>query len=238
MIARVANIARRQRHVRQSSGFTIVETMIVLAVTGVLFVSVMAVMSGKQSKTQFNQAMNSLKTQVEQVIGEVQSGYFPDTGGFSCIGGNLTGGSSAQGTNVDCVFLGKVIQFNKDDDFNYVVYPVSGLKDATSITDSNPRVVGALKETKRLQHGLKPANNYAIAVLTKLDSGGSSGLTTDIYPLAGSMIAPNSTLNLGGVSAGTAQLCFASGTTQQGARLTVEGNSVTIEVKNKQDCTG
>jgi type II secretory pathway pseudopilin PulG len=97
------------------AGFTIVETLIVLAVTGSMLIMAIAFISGRQNKTEFQTSINSLKQQLQQLINETQSGYYPNLGSFSCNGVSnlvaLSAGSSKQGANQGCIFLGKVVQF-------------------------------------------------------------------------------------------------------------------------------
>lgn len=160
-----------------SSGFTIVETLIVLAVTGVLFVSIAGVIEGKRQKTEFKQSTNAIKSQIEQIINETQSGYFPSGAKFSCkapsdSSGKLVfpGAAASQGTNNECMFLGKVIQFSKaygDDPEVYATYIVAGRrqteakKNVTSFDDSTPTVVDpgnpseSVTNKTSLQYGLK-----------------------------------------------------------------------------------
>jgi type II secretory pathway pseudopilin PulG len=113
-------------------GFTIAETMIVLAVTGAMFVAAVMLIGGRTAKTQFTTASNNLKQELEQIINETASGYFPNQGNFSCtpgVGGApiLANGSQSQGTNGGCVFLGKVVQFGASDVAdNYITYAVAG----------------------------------------------------------------------------------------------------------------
>jgi len=96
-------------------GYTILETMIFLVVTGALLISAFGFLNGQQSRTQFNQSLRELDTDIRGALNEVESGYFDNRGGFVCTAtsGNLsiTTGNNAQGTNQDCVFMGKVMQF-------------------------------------------------------------------------------------------------------------------------------
>lgn len=98
---------------RRIGGFTIVETLIVLAVTGFIFVSIVGLVAGRQNKTEFQQAINNITGQIQQTITEVQKGYFPSST-YRC---NATGSISftpnvgTQGSSQGCMFIGKVTQF-------------------------------------------------------------------------------------------------------------------------------
>jgi type II secretory pathway pseudopilin PulG len=99
---------------RFSAGFTIVETLIVLAITGVMLLSVIGLVSGKQNKTEFQQGINDAVTQLQQTAREVAIGYYPGLTDCSVAGSSLSfhgSDESGQGTNNNCVFLGKVVQF-------------------------------------------------------------------------------------------------------------------------------
>ena len=105
-------------HTKLAGGFTIVETLIVLAVTGLIFLSAVTLISGKEAKTEFTQSLQSIVTQLQQTISEVQTGFYSNSGDFSCTaaaGGPLTftsGGSvTAEGANKGCVFIGKAVYF-------------------------------------------------------------------------------------------------------------------------------
>lgn len=100
-----------------AQGVTIIEAMIFLAVTGLLLISALAVFNGRISRTQFTNSVRELDAQLRTVTNDVASGLFPDTQGFTCTAASGNGphiedsGMTEQGTNTDCIFLGKVIQF-------------------------------------------------------------------------------------------------------------------------------
>lgn len=186
-------IARKRPNNR--GGFTIVETMIVLAVTGVIFISAVTAVSGRQGKTQFNQAVNAAKTQIEQIIGEVQAGHYPHMGNMSCRVGTASEGgdtnmvigtgSVGQGSNDACVFLGKVIHFGDNNDPQKIgIYTLAGLRDAPNFASAKPTVVEPSTEFKNLQFGLSavaaPATSSgAIAVVTPFGNAGPAGASTE-----------------------------------------------------------
>lgn len=111
-------------------GFTIVETMIVLAVTGLIFLSAVALVSGRTGQAQFTTAIQNVQSQVAQTINEVSNGYYPNNTDFVCntgaFGPVIDSGAAGQGTNQGCIFLGKVLQFNPAVT-KFTVYTVVGL---------------------------------------------------------------------------------------------------------------
>lgn len=111
-------------------GFTIVETLIVLAVTGLLFVSAAVVINGRQQKTEFMVGLQSVKQQLQETINETASGTFPSSDNFKCSKGNppvLSDTADVQGTNFGCIFVGKIIQFSPSPDPNvFNIFTLAG----------------------------------------------------------------------------------------------------------------
>lgn len=152
---------------QEARGFTILETLIVLAVTGGLFVIVAVTLSGRQARTQFSQSVQEVRSQIQEVINEVAVGYYPNANNFTCTA-TLTGPSfssaspAEQGTNTGCVFLGKAIQFRVagTDPQEFNVFSIAGLQrdssgnEVTSYVAAKPEVVPYATEKKKLLYGL------------------------------------------------------------------------------------
>lgn len=117
------------------AGYTVVEVMIFLAVSGVIFVAAIGVFSGRREGTQFTQAMQDLQSQFRSYANKVSTSYSPDTGGLSCAVGSTILGSPPSvrpvftpGANSDqCILLGMAIQVVPGTN-NLYSYPVFGLK--------------------------------------------------------------------------------------------------------------
>jgi prepilin-type N-terminal cleavage/methylation domain-containing protein len=138
-------------------GFTIVETLIVLAVTSVLFMSAAIMISGRQAKTEFMTASNYLQQQLQDAINQAASGNFPNSNNFSCTAGagamphlaNDTSNGTFQGTNGECIFLGKAFQLGASDAPNSLMsYVIAGNRqlagsDITQLSDAFPEAVAA-----------------------------------------------------------------------------------------------
>ena len=115
---------------KKQKGYTIVEVMIFLAVSGLMFVMAAGLVSGKQSKAEFKQGMSAVNAQLVAIPNDVANGFYPSNSGFSCTVTNgvlsfstlLTNG---QGSNKDCVFLGKVLQFDRNGT-DYSNYTIAG----------------------------------------------------------------------------------------------------------------
>ncbi len=138
----------------RQEGFTIVEVLIVLAITGVLFLVAALYLSGKQSKTEFAVGIRQVQQQFQQIINETQSGYYPNNGDFVCLAGALKPltikkpGATQQGTNGQCTFIGKAIVAGGDTHkSNLRVIPLAGKRldnagaDITSVVGAWPTAI-------------------------------------------------------------------------------------------------
>jgi Tfp pilus assembly protein PilE len=134
------------------TGFTIVETMIVLAVTGVFFIVAAVEVGGRQNETEFQQSINDIQSSLQKTINDVVTGDFQEANNITCssVGGKVSvalsaGPTNTEGTNADCIFIGKVLQFTSNTGSNpqeYISYPVAGLENnGGSITTAAPVVV-------------------------------------------------------------------------------------------------
>ncbi len=178
----VKGAARRLRQYKavdtaqNTQGFSIVEVLIVLAVTGALFISAATLISGRQNKTQFSTSINELKSQIQQVISDVQTGFYPSSNSLVCVvngAGNVSfsAGSTTQGSNKDCMFMGKVVQFGVSgtDPQQFIVYSIAGKRQnatgedvktyaeasPTVMTTSNSNPIDTPTAVDTLQYGLK-----------------------------------------------------------------------------------
>ncbi len=227
--ARLTHPRARQRAI--ASGFTIIETMVVLAVTGMLFVVVAATLSGRQNAAEFTHAIQSVQAQVQQTIDQVSAGFFPDQTNFTCTAGPnmvlIAAGPNTQGTNQDCVFLGKVMQFKVSgtDPEQYEVYTIAGLRNATAGPASpfatagatvvgNNGVYNGYATTGMLEYGLTTqwvrANGVAVGAVGflmepgDLSSGGVSGFSSgsqqvDLIPIRPTALNQTMALAVAGI---------------------------------------
>lgn len=199
----------------KAHGFTITETLIVLAVTGGLFLAVAATLSGRQARTQFEQSINEVRSQIQQTINEVGAGFYPNATNFSCTAGAagpiFAAGATEQGENAGCTFLGKAIQFkvgNSDPEI-MKIYTIAGLQRTASgdepttygggSTGARARVVNGTDfnatETKPLLYGLHTVNYGTntigtVAFVNKLSSNASTIVSgahqVNVIPINGS----------------------------------------------------
>lgn len=142
---------------QRGHGFTIIEVMIVLAVTGALFVSAALLIAGRQQQTQFDQSIREVQSQIQQVINEIGHGFYPNSGDFSCEAGSsgpptFTGAAAGQGTNEGCIFLGKAIQFG--------------------VADTDPEIFDVMTIAGRQKERIRPRGGHACRSPT---AGGGPG---------------------------------------------------------------
>ena len=114
--------------VPDKKGFTIIEIMIVLAVTMILFFMATVFIDGKESYNEFIVAVNNLQSELISASNDVVNGTFPNSQ-YNCISysasspPNIISGNKTQGSRNGCVFLGSALQFNQN---NLVIYPIVG----------------------------------------------------------------------------------------------------------------
>lgn len=104
--------------VKQPFGYTIVEVMIVLAVSGVMFAIAANFISGKQEKASFTQGVNEMASRIQGTINQINDGQYSDiplSCSYTSSGGigstTISAGGGQQGKNSSCVFLGKIMMF-------------------------------------------------------------------------------------------------------------------------------
>lgn len=118
----------------RNGGYTIVEVMIFLVITGLLLISAMAVFQGRQERTRFTQGVREFDAQIRTIVNETGSGFYPNKN-FTCTstggGVDITDDSSTeQGKNTNCIFLGRVIAFSKGS--SYKVYTMIGQREGSN----------------------------------------------------------------------------------------------------------
>lgn len=112
-------------------GYTILEVLIFLAVSGFILVAALITVNGRQEQVQYQQAVREIDADIRSAINDVSNGYFPSTD-FSCD--NNSGllviselNAVAQGSKEDCVFAGKAIVPDLgDNEITYVT--IAGLR--------------------------------------------------------------------------------------------------------------
>ena len=200
------------------------EVLIVLAVTGILFVSAATLIAGKQSQAAFQQGVQQLQSQMQQVMNDVSSGYYPNLSNFTCTnsgaGVSISGGSSEQGTNGDCIFLGKVVQFGSgvnggSDQEKFATLSLAGLRSDTSgnpittLAATSPTVIPSSTATTPLEGGLTVSGMWydgnrsqpiaALAFVSTLGQTNGVGVLTgtqrlNVIPITGTVLTQSTSV--------------------------------------------
>jgi len=146
---------------KQPLGYTILEVMIVLAISAVMFLIAATFISGKQERTSFSSGINTMATSIQDVIEQVTDGQYSDEP-IQCTFNGIkvdpqVSGSQPQGTNTDCVFLGKIMYYDVTDSNSdyYSIIPVAGGRinvsnnePITSLADSGAAAVTSLSTSE------------------------------------------------------------------------------------------
>lgn len=141
-------------------GYTVVEVMMFLAVSGGLFIVAMTFIGGRQNQAYFASSLREFQQQIEDVVNDVTTGYFPQAG-FTCnyspmpnypttaTGISFTSTVTEQGTRDQCTFIGKVIFINMESKNDFTLIPVASgrlntsSQPVTSFDEANPQPLGA-----------------------------------------------------------------------------------------------
>ena len=244
-----------------NKGCSIVEVLVVVAVTGALFIGVVLMVAGKQDKARFEQSVNSVKAQIETVINEVQSGYPGSSQGCNYTGSSPTASASAGSSNT-CIFLGKALQFTTGSQKNsYGVHSIVGRRDSTNVGSAQAYTFAPWFETKSLWHGLEmvsmngggtPVSMVSFTLDYEVDSDGAAygsqalrvqpvrgtAWTNSFADWSGRSIASELAASPVNPAAGVT-ICLASGGTNQSALMTIgagQSSRVTTEIKQNRTC--
>lgn len=140
---------------RHPPGYTILEVMIVLTISGVMFLIAAQFIGGKQGASSFTAGVNDMASQVQNVLEQVTDGQYSDVP-LGCTFNGVTTNAGApanpgQGTNAACVFLGKMLHFTGTiPTHTYETYSIAGGRvdssgnPITSLTAADPAVITAL----------------------------------------------------------------------------------------------
>ncbi len=171
----------------KQAGFTIVETMFFLAITGALVASALLIFNSRISNTQFTQSVQELDNQIKGVINDVAAGTYPTNPPYTCtVGANgpvVTAGASGQGTNTSCMFLGKSLQFNVGGgNTKYNVYTIAGRRAVnntavTSLTGADgalsQQIDGLVPDTVNLTSTHDLRWGISVTKMAKLNTDGT-----------------------------------------------------------------
>jgi prepilin-type N-terminal cleavage/methylation domain-containing protein len=241
---------------KQPLGYTIIEVLIVLAVSGMMFVIAANFINGKQERTAFAQGSNDFAAQLQGVLEDVTDGHYSDIP----LGCGVTGSvldfsvpSSNQGSNQNCVFLGKIIHFYIDgtpQPENYEVFslasarspvppvPVAAIPGLTNqgavpqhldVTSVDVIDAGGSTQTGKFNIGFAQSQGTAISGITDADSYQSGTQTIGLLYASslsntGPVGSPETTVSGSAVKAArSATICLTNG--NRYARVFIGGSA-------------
>lgn len=201
---------------KNRGGFTIIETLITLAISSALFVTVMILFDGRQAKVNFAQGMKDLDSQIRNYANDVSNGYFPKLSGISCTASetalnypSFSNTEQAQGTSAGCIFAGKALYFNTEDPRSIEAYTIAGRKAATSFPSLYPIVIDQSKESFNMPAGIQLIN-------------GTEAPITALVGLFFNLGTVTATTSSQGVAAVEPRLLSTAGTTLDAAKTSVK----------------
>jgi len=155
---------------RRASGYTIVEVMIVLAVSSLMFLIAANFISGRQQSNAFRVGTNELAQRIQSTLEEVNDGQYSDIPLTCTVSGSgvptasvpVGPASPTQGTNANgCVFMGKLMHFRVADvQTNYETFSLAGSqkdstgKLATGYQSASPTVISGLTKSQTVPQNL------------------------------------------------------------------------------------
>lgn len=195
---------------RKQRGFTIIEVLIVLAVTAAMFLLAVLSINGKQDTAEFQQAVNDVRSSLQQEIDQVSAGDYTDTGNFTCNGTSgslvIAKGVNKEGSNTGCVYLGKVLQFavKSTSPQQFIAYPIAGLQTNTgTLASATPDVIAPGVTTNKGAFPDASVDNnlhYGLNVVSMTSGGHNIGAVAFVSSLGsysgGQLVSGSQTLSL------------------------------------------
>lgn len=186
-----------KKHISQT-GYTIVETMIFLAVTSALFVSAMLLINGQQRKTEFSTTVRDFDSKLQSVITNVSNGYYNGAGSIRCqLSGStllITTINPHQGQNGDCTFLGQYITLAPTQD-KFTITSVAGIrrtagKEITDLSSANVTQITQTRQDYVLPQGITATMTLADSTKTPINN--TLAIMTNLRPYNGNNLASGS----------------------------------------------
>lgn len=138
----------------RAGGYTIIEVLIFLAVSGLMFFSALQLIAGQQSKAQFVTAVRDFESRINDIANNVSTGYYVRNKDFTCT---VNASAVPQislvpvglGENNQCIYVGTVLKFGDPANGGkeaYTILTMAGARtvtgrNTTSLVEANPRVV-------------------------------------------------------------------------------------------------
>lgn len=237
----------RLNKLKNTNGFTIIETMIFLAVSGVMFLMAASFINGKEGQAEFNQGMNLANSKITSIIDNVSDGNypFPDNKTITCSILNnrptISINTEQSYTQSGCDFIG--VYLSPETNGNPSVYSLytvtgceyyednSGLGECSPTVNSSPPSLAA--EFPTVVQPLDNSNSWSDGIniyKMELVTGGK------VQPIGGVGFFSDLPSNVGGVlSSGST---YVSLVTLNGSSLSDNSQAVTSAINNTNSQLG
>ncbi|MEI6755863.1 MAG: prepilin-type N-terminal cleavage/methylation domain-containing protein [bacterium] len=220
------------------SGYTIIEVLIVLAISSFMFVIASQFISGKAADTSFRTGVNEMASRIQDAIDQVSNGQYTDQQvACSVVGSDLTftANSGSQGNSQDCIFIGKYFAFTAGDT-KYPLYTIAGktVNDGSYLS-ANPQIISQFTYKNVIPQGLKPTTSTGFGFAQSLGSYSSGSYSSGAQSLkivTNDPVVPSvNSLTLTEVVASTYPfICLTDGT--RSGKITIgENSSVSVTTK-------
>jgi Tfp pilus assembly protein PilE len=225
---------------RPLGGYTLIEVMMFLAITSVLFTVSIVAIRGQAGHTEFVTSMSDINVKMQQWVDQVVNGYSSNdstalNAQYQCLLDaqqypQLTiAGGKERGSNYECVFLGKVIQVNTENNFSNRLYAYNVLGRRASLVSGVQESVSALADSKPIaaifpQPPTTPVidltEEYQIPNGTRIVSAKSTTPGYESSQLAGFFTGFNTDSNNGAASLATYNYALSSNSDPRSSTVT------------------
>jgi type II secretory pathway pseudopilin PulG len=195
---------------RTSGGYTIVEVMVVLAITVALFASALVLLSGQEGETQSTQTMQDISSKIQSYVSQINAGSYPGTQSYYCNVLDVSGQPtptlySGSGSSDGCIYLGRAIEVKALTGTIYS-YIILGTRDtyntgadtgqlATGVDQANP--TPAMDSNQKLVL----VDSYTLeggATVVSSNVTATTNPNNNEYDLVGIYNQPDNSINSGG----------------------------------------
>ena len=203
------------------NGFTIVETMIFLAISAVMVAVTINSVVGKQGDTEFKTGLNILRDNLSLNLTNILNGSYGLPTNYHCdapVGAGQPQLSTTPSTTGNCTFLGELISFGSN---NYTIYTILGRTHdpsnpnllATNVTQANPIISTTLSNSYQIPEsmtvhclGVPTSSTYncstaqpigSLAIISFTGFNGENAAGTAIQAYRGTSTSTGTLLNNG-----------------------------------------
>ena len=183
------------RHRPKQRGFTIIEVLIFLSISGFVFAAGIGQYSAQQRRVNFATGVRNMQADIISMQSEVRSSYTPDLGTGYCANpaSSTTINAYSFGTSADnqeCVFLGKAFAFggpgaagdctdaDADKCSHYDIIPIIGKRQYVDLATNKTKVVDSYANAQPL--ALLKCTSVLVSYATELPCG--TGMPAASYP--------------------------------------------------------